>query len=539
MKNLRSALFLLTAGLALAPAARAQARYATGNTVANFTLTDRATGRPVQLTDFAGKVVLLEWFAWWCPFCQASASQIGPGIVQYYSSRGGNAAGFPVLHVSINLQGGQDTQTQQFVEAYRLGLVINDFDRALANRFQADGQPIFAVINGVTNSSSHRPWELVYSQLGYGSTQAPIAAMKSAIDSVRGAVVIDPLAIAAQPSAVTATLGSAVVFDVIATGTGPLTYQWFRDGVAIPGATTANYTLPAATTTVVGNYTVRITGSQGTVTSAPARLTVNAAPIGLTSRLSNLSLLTTLAANQVLTVGFTMQGGAKPVLLRAAGPGLATLGVTGTMADPRLNLFSGATQVGTNDNWAGNSAVAAANTALGAFPFASTTSLDAALVSSIDGGRTMQVSGPAAGTVIVEAYDAGTGETPRLTNLSAINQVGPGANVLTAGFTIAGTGTKTVLLRAVGPSLTPLGVAGALADPKLELYNSAREKIAENDTWAPALASAFASVGALALTPGGKDAALVVTLTPGGYTLQASPAKDGAGAVLVEVYEIP
>jgi thiol-disulfide isomerase/thioredoxin len=134
-----SLLLLLLAVLLIAPRAAAQARYAVGDTVANFTLTDRATGRPVSLADFAGKVVLLEWFAWWCPFCQAAAAQIEPGIVRHYAGRGGNAAGLPVMHVSLNLQSGQEAQTQQFVSAYRLGLVLNDFDRALANRFQAGG----------------------------------------------------------------------------------------------------------------------------------------------------------------------------------------------------------------------------------------------------------------------------------------------------------------------------------------------------------------------------------------------------------------
>jgi len=114
-----------------------------------------------------------------------------------------------------------------------------------------------------------------------------------------------------------------------------------------------------------------LTNASGTTTSAAATLLLNA---GLTARLSNVSVLTTLAANQVLTVGLTMQGGAKPVLLRAAGPGLGALGVPGTMNDPRLALFNGSAQVAANDNWgtpaADVAAVTAAISSLGAFPFA-------------------------------------------------------------------------------------------------------------------------------------------------------------------------
>lgn len=257
------------------------------------------------------------------------------------------------------------------------------------------------------------------------------------------------------------------------------------------------------------------------------------------SRLSNLSVRTTLAANQILTVGFTMQGGAKPVLARVAGPGLGALGVPGTMADPKLALFNGSTQVAANDNWGGEPATAAAFTALGAFAFPGATSLDAALLSTVEGGRSVQASGTTAGGVIVEIYDAGTGNSPRLTNLSALNRVGPGPEILTAGFVIAGETRKNLLIRAAGPSLTPLGVPTVLADPKLELFNASSVKIQENDNYAATLAATFTSVGAFNFIPGARDAAFVVTLAPGNYTVQVSGADGGSGNAIVEVYELP
>ena len=258
-------------------------------------------------------------------------------------------------------------------------------------------------------------------------------------------------------------------------------------------------------------------------------------------RLSNVSVRTTLAANQILTIGLTMQGGEKPVLLRAAGPSLSAFGVLGTMADPRLALFRDSTQVGFNDNWGGQSAVASAIAAVGAFPFATATSLDAALVASIAGGRTLQVSGPTAGNVIVEAYDVGTGDTPRLTNLSALNVVGVGSDVLVAGFTLAGIGTRTLLVRAAGPSLGTLGVPGTLGDPQLALFTATNPavKIAENDNFAASLASAFTRVGAFAFAPGGKDAALLINLPAGGYTVHVSGVDGATGVAIVEVYEFP
>jgi hypothetical protein len=338
------------------------------------------------------------------------------------------------------------------------------------------------------------------------------------------------------------TPGTPVTLNAAATGSGTPLYQWFRDGVSVAGATSSEFSLPAAALGDAGLYMARVTAGANVITSAAARLTVNPVPVGLTNRLGGLSVLTTLAADQELTVGFNSQGPAKALLVRAAGPSLGALGVPGTTADPRLTVFNGTTAVVSNDNWGGNPEVAAANLAQGAFALASSASLDAALVLPVAGARSVKVAGRTAGTVIVEVYDAGTGNSSRLTSVSALHQVGPGSPVLTAGFTITGTGTKTVLIRAVGPSLSLFSVPGALSDPKLELFNTAGtpEKIAENDTWAPGLVDTFSSVGAFQYLRSSLDAALVATLAPGGYTVQAGPSDgDEAGAVLIEVYELP
>ena len=85
-----------------------------------------------------------------------------------------------------------------------------------------------------------------------------------------------------------------------------------------------------------------------------------------------------------------------------------------------------------------------------------------------------------------------------------------------------------------------LGVGSPLANPKVELYDSAGAKIAENDDWPAALAPTFAGVGAFALSSGSRDAALVVTLTAGhAYTVQVSGVNGVTGEALVEVYELP
>ncbi|MDM0116386.1 SBBP repeat-containing protein [Variovorax sp. J22R133] len=86
--------------------------------------------------------------------------------------------------------------------------------------------------------------------------------------------VVAPL-ITTQPVSVTVAEGQAARFGVGASGTAPLTYQWRRDGTAIPGATAAGYTIAAATATDNGAIiTVIVSNAAGSATSSPAMLTV-------------------------------------------------------------------------------------------------------------------------------------------------------------------------------------------------------------------------------------------------------------------------
>jgi hypothetical protein len=70
------------------------------------------------------------------------------------------------------------------------------------------------------------------------------------------------------------------------------------------------------------------------------------------------------------------------------------------------------------------------------------------------------------------------------------------------------------------------------------VFNSDGVKIAENDTWSPTLEAVFPTVGAFPLTVGSKDAALMIALPPGGYTVQLSGVASGTGEGLIEVYEV-
>jgi hypothetical protein len=89
-------------------------------------------------------------------------------------------------------------------------------------------------------------------------------------------------AITTQPQSAVVPVGSAAILQVSASGSGPLDYQWFKDGVAVPSARAAQYPIPYATATDAGSYSVVITNSAGQVTSASATVTVTV-PTTITS----------------------------------------------------------------------------------------------------------------------------------------------------------------------------------------------------------------------------------------------------------------
>jgi N-acetylmuramoyl-L-alanine amidase len=340
-------------------------------------------------------------------------------------------------------------------------------------------------------------------------------------------------AITSQPPGKRVVVGGELSLGVTATGAAPLAYQWRLNGVALAGATGATLVIPAAKAADAGDYSVVITNALGAATSVAAEVAVDPA-----AWLSSVSLRTTLAVGQTVTMGFVVNGGSKDLLVRAAGPALAAFGLPAFMADPRMELFRDGVKVADNNDWP--AAFGPVFSGLGAFPFPAA-SRDSALLRPVRGAHTVEVTGTAGGTVLAEVYDAGSGSAARLIGLAARNRVGTGSDVLIAGFYLSGTGTRRVLIRGIGPALAlpPFNLPGVLANPRIEVRDGAG-KIAENDDWNPTLAAVFAQVGAFPLTPGSRDAAVVVTLTAGiSYTVQVAGADGGVGEGIVEIYELP
>ncbi len=404
-------------------------------------------------------------------------------------------------------------------------------------------------INGATGASL----TFLPVKLGNAGTYAVVVtnSVSSTTSSNAVLTVTTPLAaapvITVQPVSQTVAPGGSVTFSVAATGAS-LTYQWLKNGTAIAGATANTLTLANLQPSDAAYYTVVVTTSGSPTTSRLAQLVVDIPNPG---RIANLSVRAPAGINgQSLTVGFIMSGGSKSLLIRASGPTLGALGVTGTLPDPILQVHQTIngqdTVVASNDNWGTDPNAAAIAAIPGPFPFI-TGSKDAALLLNVDSARTALVSdvNKATGVTLVEVYDVGTGNSTRLVNVSTLNFSGSGDSVLIAGFIINGNTPKTLLVRGVGPTLAvaPFNVGGTLADPVLEIHTTINGQdvvVATNDNWGDdANAAAAAAVpGPFALGAGSKDSALLITLPAGAYTAQVAGANQTTGIALIEIYEV-
>jgi outer membrane protein assembly factor BamB len=417
-------------------------------------------------------------------------------------------------------------------------------------------------IDGTTlyvGSNDHKVYAF---DLGVGAAGAPWP-MYQAGSRRLGRLVAPALAITVPPLPQSVAIGASLTLSVAAAGTGPLADQWSRNGVAIPGAVNATYLVPVAAASDSGSYTVTVTGPQGSVTSAAVAVAVGPASPG---RILNLSARAQVGGGgSVLIAGFVIGGsGSKTVLLRGAGPTLASLGVAGALSQPVLTLDNAAgTVLAADTGWLNAAtptatpaaALSAAFAQVGAFPFTAASGGDSALLTLRPAAAyTALVSGASGGTgvALAEIYDADAAANsaaaagPKLTNISARAAVGTGSSVLIAGFIIGGNQPVRVLLRGIGPGLAQFGVTGFLTAPQLALFDLNGSVLQSNAGWGgtAALSAAFQQVGAFALpaaaggTPSA-DGALLATLAPGSYTAQVSGVGGTTGLGLVEVYLLP
>lgn len=258
----------------------AQAAVTVGATAPQFTIRNHKTGQSLSLAQYQGSVVVLDFWACWCGACQLAAEDLEPNIADFYRKNGGNRNGVPVTVIAVSVDGRYPTEVNNFIATYGLELVGDD----TANVYSKYGNgyiPYFVVINAATNSTNHKPWEVLYSASGYNRS-----AIKAQIDAVQTPA---PICRLTTPTPGTALTCSAITLSAEVTDNGKIIkqVQFYSGSTLIGTRTNAPYTL-VWTNSAPGTRTVFARACYGTsakVDSAPVTLTV-AAPTPVAANLT-------------------------------------------------------------------------------------------------------------------------------------------------------------------------------------------------------------------------------------------------------------
>lgn len=240
--------------------------------------------------------------------------------------------------------------------------------------------------------------------------------------------------------------------------------------------------------------------------------------------------------DNVLIGGFIVTGTqSKKVIVRAIGPSLP---FADSLANPTLELRdSSGALIDSNDDWT----LSPNKQAIIDSTIPPTNDLESAIVATLpanNAGYTAIVRGMngGTGTGVVEAYDLDTSVDSNLANISTRGFVQTGDNVLIAGTIIVGQTPKTVIVRAIGPSLS---VPGKMADPTLELRDGNGALIEANDNWQNS-SNKQAIIDSTIPPTNDLESAVVATLPANNasYTAIVRGVDGTTGIAVVEVYAL-
>lgn len=262
-----------------------------------------------------------------------------------------------------------------------------------------------------------------------------------------------------------------------------------------------------------------------------------------TARQLNISTRARVEAGDenVLIGGFIITGtDPKRVIIRAIGPSLTARGVPGALQNPTLELVPENGPRVFNDDWRDSDAAAIQGTTVPPGD-----DRESAIVRTLaPGNYTAIVRGKdnTTGVALVELYDLDPSANSQLANISSRSFVNTDDNVMIGGLIVGhgqganGAGSVRVVVRGIGPSLTARGIAGALQDPELILFNSNGDRLASNDNWQDSQAAEIQATG-LAPTES-REAAVLLTLPAGNYTALVRGKDRSTGVAVIESFNV-
>jgi N-acetylneuraminic acid mutarotase len=275
----------------------------------------------------------------------------------------------------------------------------------------------------------------------------------------------------------------------------------------------------------------------------------------LISQLGNISTRAFVeTGNNVVIGGFMVQGAqTMRVIVRAIGPELIQYGVPNALFNPTLELHDATgALIASNDNWQhtiiGGIITSNQVREIQASGHAPGDGRESAIIAELPAGNYTAIVRGAdnmTGVALVEVYDLSPETNSILHNLSTRSFVQTGDNVMIGGFIVAGTGSKRVIVRAIGPELSQYGIPNPLLNPTLELHNHTGALIASNDNWLHTIIGGVITsdqtqaIRNSGYAPGDtRESAIVADLPAGNYTAIVRGVNSTIGVALVEVYDL-
>jgi len=137
----------------------------------SFDLPRRVTGERVRLEHFAGQVLVLDFFAYWCAPCERASKELEIGVQQFYTARNGNPQGVPVRVVSVNIEKDLPERTEEFLRRTGASFAVDDPEAALLQEFGNPSIPFLVVLDGSRSRPGEPRFEIVYRHAGFEGTR--------------------------------------------------------------------------------------------------------------------------------------------------------------------------------------------------------------------------------------------------------------------------------------------------------------------------------------------------------------------------------
>ena len=149
-------------------------------TAPTFSLKRHDSAGSVSLADFAGEILVIDFFAHWCVPCGKSAPLIENEIRKHYLRRGGNSNGVPVRVLSVNVDQEDPKGTARFIARHQPGVVVDDVDGETFRRYGGKTMPRLVVVDGTRGAAGGSGFKIVHSENAFSGA----AALRRIIDGI-------------------------------------------------------------------------------------------------------------------------------------------------------------------------------------------------------------------------------------------------------------------------------------------------------------------------------------------------------------------